>query len=280
MTRSAGAAIGRAVARLTQGDVAAPRREALQILSALPGGPSAVDLLDPSQQLSDAALAAFDAAVDRRAAGEPLCYVTGRAGFRHLDLLSDHRALIPRPETEGLVDRILARVASGTVADIGTGSGCVALSLASEGRYDAVVAVDVSAAALNLARANAARLGAPIRLVMGDMTAALADNSCDALASNPPYLSDAEYAALDRGVRDWEPELALASGADGLAATDSLLRDGRRVVRVGGWIALEVDCSRAAEAARRAVALGWRDVAVDTDLFGRERYLIARRSQR
>jgi release factor glutamine methyltransferase len=102
--------------------------------------------------------------------------------------------------------------------------------------------------------------------------------SVDALVSNPPYLSAAEYAALDPGVRDWEPGMALVSGPDGLDATFALLDDGRRVLRPGGWLALEVDCTRAQRVAERAVLLGWSTVGVEADLFGRERYLFAQRS--
>ena len=117
-----------------------------------------------------------------------------------------------------------------------------------------------------------------MRLVLGDLCVPLADGSLDALVSNPPYLTTAEYVVLDPAVRQWEPEVALMSGADGMATTSRLLAEGRRVIKPGGWIALEVDCTRAMMAAARARELGWTDVIVETDLFGRERYLLARRS--
>ncbi len=229
-------------------------------------------LLDPSE--ADG----LERAIARRAVGEPLPYVTGIAGFRLLELLVDRRVLIPRPETEGLVAGVLARVDAGAVVDVGTGSGCIALSLAREGGYASVTGLDCSAAALAVARANSRRCGVNVPLLRGDLTFALADASIDALVSNPPYLTADEYAALDPSVRDWEPGSALVSGADGLAATSLLLRDGLRVVRPGGWIALEVDCNRAAAVAGRASAFGWRDIVVETDLYGRDRYLFARRS--
>jgi release factor glutamine methyltransferase len=268
-----------AAARLSAAGVPEPRREALRLWSGLTGALPASALADQHDAVPpppDAA-ALLDAA-GRRARGEPLAHVTGRAGFRHLELRADRRALIPRPETEGLVELVLARVRAGVVADIGTGTGCIAISLASEGRYDRVFAVDLSADALALARENAVLAGAAPAFVRGDLSTALASASLDALVSNPPYLSAAEYAGLDPAVRDWEPAAALVSGASGLDATDALLDDGRRVLRPGGLIALEVDCSRAAEAARRASALAWADVAIHTDLFGRERYLLARRN--
>jgi release factor glutamine methyltransferase len=199
-------------------------------------------------------------------------------GFRHLTLRSDRRALIPRPETEGLVELVLARAPGGRVADIGTGSGCIALSLATEGVYDQVVGIDLSAEALGLAEENRRLTGAHVELVRADLCAPLGPGSVDALVSNPPYLTESEYAALDASVRDWEPTLALASGADGLQAIGRLLDVGRSVVRPGGWLALEIDCARAQLCAGRAGASGWTDVAIHADLFGRERYLLARRS--
>jgi release factor glutamine methyltransferase len=234
--------------------------------------------LTPAEAVDDGAAARLLDAARRRAAGEPLAHVTGRAGFRHLDLRSDRRALIPRPETEGLVDLLLARVRQGRVADIGTGTGALALSLAKEGGFSRVIAVDISAEALDLARENRRLTGASIDLVRGDLCTALETASLEALVANPPYLSDDEYASLDGSVRDWEPALALASGPDGMAATARLLDEGRRVLRHGGWLAVEVDCTRAGDAARRAGELGWSEIAIHADLFGRERYLLARRS--
>ena len=155
----------------------------------------------------------------------------------------DRRALIPRPETEGLVELVLARVRGGRVADVGTGTGCIALSLATEGTYAQVVGIELSSDALALAAENRRETGADVSLVRGDLTHTLPPESFDALVSNPPYLTTGEYAALDRSVRDWEPELALTAGADGLAAIARLLEDGRRVLRPGGWVAIEIDVS-------------------------------------
>jgi release factor glutamine methyltransferase len=236
-------------------------------------------LLARDDGAAPAAAERFGAAVARRAAGEPLAFVTGRAGFRRLVLACDRRALIPRPETELLVELALERVQHGRAVDVGTGTGCIALSLAAEGRVGEVVAIDRSADALALAAENRRRSGLRVSLVRGDLASALGPGSADLVVSNPPYLTEAEWAALDPSVRDWEPRLALPSGADGLAATGALLEDARRVVRPGGWLALEVDAARAAEVARRASALGWTAVAVHRDLYGRERYVLARRSE-
>jgi len=266
--------------RLAAAGISDPRREASVIWATLAGRAPGESTLERLQPVGQEEAGRLEAAFARRAMGEPLAYVIGRAGFRHLDLAVDARVLIPRPETEGLVEGLLARVRRGTAVDVGTGSGCIALSLAGEGAFREVVAIDRSAGALVVARLNRDALGLPIRLVRGDLGSCLAAGSADAIASNPPYLSEPEYAGLGSSVRDWEPGAALVSGPDGLAATRALLNDGRRVLRPGGWMALEVDCTRAGVAAEHALALGWTDVAVEADLFGRERFLFARRSAR
>lgn len=218
-------------------------------------------------------------AVARRAAGEPLPYVTGIAGFRRLLLGCDRRALIPRPETEGLVDLVLARVPGGRVADVGTGTGCLALALADEGAYTLVLGLERSRAALALAAENRTRTGLPVALVAGDLVTALGAATVDAVVSNPPYLTGPEYSDLDRSVRDWEPESALVSGPNGMLATGRLVADASRVTRPGGWLALEVDSTRAEAVASLAARGGWREVQVHMDLFDRARYVLARRSE-
>jgi release factor glutamine methyltransferase len=267
-----------AAAALMRAGIPDPRREALRLWAEIAPDVREALVLDPDQPVESKKQRDLETLVRRRSEGEPFAHVVGRTGFRRLVLRCDRRALIPRPETEGLVDLLLAKVRIGRVADLGTGTGCLALSLATEGAFDRVIATDVSAEAIALADENRREVGAPVQLVLGDLCAPLADGSLDALVSNPPYLTTAEYAVLDPAVRQWEPGVALASGGDGMAATGRLLAEGRRVVKPGGWIALEVDCTRAMMAAARARDLGWADVVVETDLFGRERYLLARRS--
>jgi release factor glutamine methyltransferase len=264
--------------RLRLGGHSDPRRQALRLWSDLSASGPAIG---HEVTVAPEEAARFESAISRRLEGEPLPHVSGWAGFRHLTLRSDARALIPRPETEGLVDLLLQRTRSGLVADIGTGSGCIALSLATEGAFRRIVAIDRSPDALALARLNRETVtgGEAVEFVLGDLCAPLCQGKFHALISNPPYLTAAEYASLDRSVRDWEPALALVSGEDGLEATTRLLDQGRAVLTAGGWLALEVDCSRAQAAASCAGALGWEDVTIHTDLFGRERYLLARRSE-
>lgn len=223
--------------------------------------------------------AEFERLVGKRAAGEPLAYVLGETSFRLLSIRCDRRALIPRPETEGLVDLVLARRPGGMVLDVGTGTGCIALSLRHEGRFDRVIALDRSEAALELARENAVELGLSLHLVRGDLTTPIADRSVDVLVSNPPYLSDKDYHALDPGVREWEPAPALVTGEEGMEATRRLFYDAGRVVRPGGLLAAELDAARAFKAAGVARDAGWENVTVLDDLFGRSRYLLAWRRE-
>lgn len=272
------ALIAEGAAVLGAAGLAGARREALRLWVDVAEESPALAVVRADVPVTAEQAATYAAAVARRAEGRPLAHVTGTAGFRHLTLRCDARALIPRPETEGLVDLMLARVRTGRVADVGTGTGCLALSLATEGGFDTVVATDLSAGALALAAENRRITGARVSLVRGDLCAPLGVASLDALVSNPPYLTAGEYATLDPSVRDWEPRLALESGAEGLDATTRLLDEGRAVLRPGGWLALEVDATRTAACAACAATLGWCDVSIHADLFGRERYLLARRS--
>ncbi|MBK7596114.1 MAG: peptide chain release factor N(5)-glutamine methyltransferase [Gemmatimonadetes bacterium] len=270
------ALLEQAATRLADAGVESPRLAARRLWADLQDDATLLALLTDDVDVAPSVAARFAGWVERLAAGEPLAYVTGWTGFRHLRLQCDPRALIPRPETETLVELALARTSTGTAVDIGTGTGAIALALKSEGAFETVWGVDLSAPALALARANGEQLGIEVRWASGDLLAPIA-GEVDLLVSNPPYLTEAEYAALDHSVRDYEPQLALPSGADGLTATRRLLDEGRAVVRAGGWIALEVDCRRAAATAALAEGFGWREVLVQDDLFGRARYLLARR---
>jgi len=277
--RTAGSLLEAAAARLTEAGVPEARREASRLAEAAWGLSSGQARLRQERGMSAEALECLAALVERRATGEPLAYVTGIAGFRRLVLASDARALIPRPETEALLDLVLERMPAGVAADVCTGSGCIALALAQEGRYQRVIGTDFSPDALALARENGARTGLPVEWRQGDLLAPLADEQLDLLVANPPYLTTAEYAALDRSVAAWEPALALESGADGLDATRRLVAEASAVVRPGGWMALEVDSQRAAAVANLATGFGWTEPAVYQDLYGRARFVLARRSE-
>ncbi|NUO62796.1 MAG: peptide chain release factor N(5)-glutamine methyltransferase [Gemmatimonadaceae bacterium] len=222
-------------------------------------------------------------AARRRARGAPLQYATGRAAFRHLVLSVDERVLIPRPETELLVDLALGGLPAGGVAvDVGTGSGCIALALASEGRFERVIATDVSSDALAVARSNAAALAAtlacPLELREGSLLAPLRGTRARLVVSNPPYIAAGEAESLPRSVRDWEPALALYSGSTGMAHIQRLATDAAAVLEPGGRLALEVDARRASLAAELVASDGrYEGVEVRLDLTGRERFVLARR---
>ncbi len=217
-------------------------------------------------------------AVAQLARGVPFAYAVGSAGFRTLDLKIDRRALIPRPETEGLVELVLARCSSGLAADIGTGCGCIALSLASEGQFERIIAVEQSAAAAALARENLKRVAprTPVEIRAGNLLAPLIDTGerFRAIVSNPPYLSAAEYEDLDPSVSRHEPREALVSGADGLDATRALFAGAAALLEPGGLLALEIDERRAAAVRALGTCDGW-NVALHADLFGRPRYALS-----
>ncbi len=269
-----------AAAELLQGaGVVDARREAARLAEAAWSLDAGQARLHPDRVLGQAEADHLARLANRRAGGEPLAHVTGTIGFRHLLLAADGRALIPRPETEGLVALVLDRMGVGVVADVCTGSGCIALSLAQEGRYQRVIGVDSSREALAQARENGERAGLAIEWRLGDLIGPLRGESLDVLVANPPYLTDREYHMLEPAVRAWEPRVALESGKDGLDATRQLLREGHTVVKPGGWIALEVDCHRAADVAALAAGSGWIEPAVHMDLYDRARYVLARRSE-
>jgi release factor glutamine methyltransferase len=276
------AALRAAVADALRGIVAEPDGEARELLASLHDAPSSWAVTHATRAVTDAEVTrALDAAA-RRARGMPLAYATTRAAFRHLWLHVDPRVLIPRPETEQLVDLALARLpAGGTVADVGTGSGAIALSLAREGHAARVIATDLSPDALDVARANhaaVARAGdAPLDFRAGDLCAPLAGETLDLLVANPPYVPLDDAPHLDAGVRDWEPTLALFGGDDGTRVVSRLVAEAAGVLRPGGWLLVEIDARGGPAALAACAAGGWDACAVVPDHFGRDRFLVARR---
>jgi release factor glutamine methyltransferase len=220
----------------------------------------------------------FEQALAHLERGVPFAYAVGRVGFRSLDLAIDERALIPRPETEGLIDLVLPWADRGWAADIGTGSGCIALALATEGQFERIVAVDNSPQALALTRENIARVAppTPIEVCAGHFLEPLRGRRVRfrVIVATPPYLPRAEYEALDPSVRDFEPRWALESGVDGLDATRVILEGANALLEPGGVVALEIDEHRAADVTAVACAAGWRHIDIHNDLFGRARYAV------
>jgi release factor glutamine methyltransferase len=231
----------------------------------------------------------FRRAIAALAAGTPLQYAVGRAAFRTIELAVDAAVLIPRVETEGLVDQVLVWARDrhgdqswGTAADIGTGSGAIGLALAVEGRFERVIATDLSAQALAVADGNRTALSPliPVELRRGSMVTPLREGECDVIVSNPPYLTTEEWKRAAPEVRDYEPVLALDGGPDGLAPYRVLLSETARCLKPGGLLALELDSRRAELVQALAVAAGWTDARVVPDVFGRARYLLATNLER
>ena len=274
---SFGEEIARGTAELARAGIGEPRREALRICADLTDCTPAALLARRAAPAPPEVVARVRDGIGRRCTGEPLQYVTGLAGFRRLTIRCDRRALIPRPETEGLVDIALHAVPRGRALDLGTGTGCVALALADEGSYDAVTGVDRSADALALAAENGRHLGLPVRWLLGDWCEPVAGERFDVVVANPPYITTAEVAGLEPGVRDFEPAAALDGGPDGLRDVRRLLEAVPAVLVPGGWLVMELDSTRAGRAAELALRGGWTTVRVTDDLFGRPRYLAARR---
>lgn len=277
--------------------------EARWLVEEVSGYPWPQLAVDPALEPSERARSRLEGLIERRLAGEPLQYVLGRWPFRTLDLMVDARVLIPRPETEQVVEYALNELgrldaAAGerssshprrsrshlTVVDLGTGSGAIALSIAAERPNTTVYATDASRSALEVAAANLAGFGGRaatrVTLAEGSWWSALPEQlrgGIDLVVSNPPYIASREVAHLEPGVRDWEPVAALESGATGLEAMEQILAGAAGGwLRRGGTAVIEIAPDQSEAAMRTATAAGFSDVSVGRDLAGRDRALIAR----
>ena len=211
----------------------------------------------------------------RRAAREPLQYIVGEWGFRRLTLTVDDRALIPRPETETVVERCLALlrgVDAPRVLDVGTGSGAIALAIADEHPGARVTGIDVSDEALSLARENAARTGLAVEFLRHDMLSGLPGTGWDLVVSNPPYVRPEEAPGLAPEVVDWEPHVALFGGGH----TETLVRAAAAVLAPRGALVLESYDERAGAVAGLLADAGFAEVVVTSDLAGRDRVVEGR----
>lgn len=240
--------------------------------------------LDFDRPLGGDELDRFRPLLRKRAARQPLQYLLGTAQFRDLELAVDRRVAIPRPETEYLID-VLGQVGGrnrvfDAALDVGTGSGAIALTLAAEGLARAVVATDVSAAALDVARRNAAAAGLEeVGFRFGDLLEPVEGETFDLVLSNPPYLTEAEWLRTEPEVRDWEPRVAMVARESGLAVIRRLISGLDAVLSPGGWVGLEVGSTQAGRVADLMEGQpGLRGVQVHDDLAGRRRYVFARRS--
>ena len=263
-----------------------PRLNAELMLSHC-SGRSRVDLYaHPEMEISPEARQAFIRCVHRRAAREPLQYVTGISGFRRLELAVDGRVLIPRPETEMLVERALEilREAEGhpLVVDVGTGSGCIALSLAKEHPEAVVHATDGSGEALQAARENSSRLGMEglVEFHLGDLLRALPAwmlGRIDLVVSNPPYVREADFPALPPEVREHEPRAALVAGPRGTEVHARLVDQSLSWLSPGGRLLMECGEDQVEEVCRLMESAGYAEVSCGKDLTGRPRMVEGKR---
>jgi len=235
-------------------------------------------LLQFERPLTDAEVATLRALVVRRSQNEPLQHILGTVGFRHLEIRCDARALVPRNETEQIVDEVLSRV-KGTpkarVHEVGVGTGCISLSLRHERADLRVTASDISPDALALAGRNAQILGIWVPMLRMDLLAGIRPDSLDAVVSNPPYIASREIAKLSAEVQA-DPLLALDGGADGLDIFRRLVPQALEALKPGGWLVAEHGFDQGTST-RELCGQGWTDVATVRDLSGQDRFLAAQK---
>jgi len=228
-----------------------------------------------TDELPEVAWIHYGRYLHERLSGKPTQYITKRQEFYGREFRVTPDVLIPRPETEHLVEAALARIPpGGIVLDVGTGSGAIAITLALE-TQSRVLATDISQAALGVAAANARALEATVELIAADLTSCIGDRSIDVLVSNPPYVPRGDECGLQREVRDFEPHVALFAGPTGLEIYQRLIVDARRVLKPGGWLLVELGYN-SLEAVKAMLDAGWRDIAAESDLAGLPRVLAAR----
>jgi release factor glutamine methyltransferase len=290
-------ALRRAIAHLEENHVGSPRMNAEVLLMFVLGCDRAYLYAHPERELTPEEQARYDDALAQRARGIPAQYITGHQEFWGLDLIVSPAVLIPRPETEHLVETVLqlcrelphpvaptpgaTRVGQPTghprIVDVGTGSGCVALAVASELPDAEIHATEISPEALEIARANAARLQLQGRVTFhqADLLAGMSKAAFDVVASNPPYVGSSEEDKVQLEVRKFEPRSAVFAGPQGLDLIRRLIPQAREALKPGGWLAMEIGFSM--EAKVRALLSGWAEIRTLPDLQGIPRVVAARK---
>jgi release factor glutamine methyltransferase len=284
------AAINAAIIRLTAAQVPSPRLNAETLLMFTLGCDRAYLFAHPERELTADESARYASALAERARGVPTQYITGHQEFWGMDLIVTPSVLIPRPETEHLVETVLELVASKPddgqrypphtglrIADIGTGSGCIALALAKELPTAEIHATDISSAALEVARANAARheLENRVQFHQADLLSGLNLNTFDFIVSNPPYVGESEEDQVQLEVRKFEPRNAVFAGPSGTEVIARLIPQAHAALKSGGWLILEISAT-IADATQRLLH-GWRDVTITPDLQSIPRIARARK---
>ena len=280
-----GAALQSAIKFLTDEQVPSPRMNAEVLLMFVLGADRAYLYAHPERELTADEQARYDEALRERATGKPAQYITGHQEFWGMDLIVTPAVLIPRPETEHVVETVLElakEFPARSIVDVGTGSGCIALALAKELPQARLTATDISPEALEVARANAARhqMDKRIQFVeadllrMGDGLTAVS-TGLDLVVSNPPYVSEEERDKVQREVRKFEPRMAVFGGEHGFDIYRRLIPQAREALKTGGWLVMEMGFSQEAEI--RKLLAGWSEVRVKADLQGIPRVVAARK---
>jgi release factor glutamine methyltransferase len=277
-------ALTSAVDRLESSDVGSPRMNAEVLLMFVLGVNRAYLYAHPERELTAEEESRYDEVLAQRATGMPSQYIIGHQEFWGLDFIVSPAVLIPRPETEHLVETVLElarEVPNPKIVDVGTGSGCIALALAHELKSAEVYAVDVSVEALEIARANAVRLQLDrrVRFLQSNVLEALMNASdLDFVVSNPPYVGFDEADKVQKSVRDFEPRMAVFAGEQGLDVIGPLVQQAHAVLQPRGWLAVEIGYSMRDAVVNLLDPTMWEDVRVVPDLQGIPRVVVARRN--
>jgi release factor glutamine methyltransferase len=275
-------ALASAISRLTKANVPSPRMNAELLLMFTLECDRAYLHAHSERILSAGEQDRYGQALTDRESGMPAQYITGHQEFWGMDLIVTPAVLIPRPETEHLIETVLKRVgrapspAALRIVDVGTGSGCIALALAKELRSAEIHATDISPAALEIARANAARhqLQHRVQFHQTDLLQGLEPGAFDFVVSNPPYVGEAEEDQVQLEVRKYEPRNAVFAGASGLEVIERLIPQARESLKPGGWLVMEVSGTIAGRV--RELLPGWNDARITNDLQGIPRVASAR----
>lgn len=273
-------ALDSATALLSDAGITTARMDAQALLMYAIGIDRAFLLANPDCAINEQQFAQWTGYIQRRAHSEPIQYITGYAEFYGLPLHVDRSVLIPRPETEHLVDALLSRVAKTeavNIADVGTGSGAIAIAVAKHLPHARVTALDLSPAALDIAHANAFRndVAERVEFRRSDLLSEVLGEKFDAIVSNPPYIASGDRRSLEKQVREYEPSMALFAGPTGFEIYDRLILQAATVLTSGGWLLMEIGFGqrdRIAELLR-----DWCEVTFDDDLQSIPRVACARR---
>ncbi len=279
-----GDSLNTAIQRLTSAQVPSPRMNAELLLMFTLGRDRAYLYGHPEHALSSEEHSRYDDALAQRSRGIPAQYITGHQEFWGMDLIVTPAVLIPRPETEHVIETLLACVgrtlsaAKLRIIDVGTGSGCIALALAKELPQAEIDATDISAEALEIARANASRLQfeSRIRFHEGDLLAEMERNAFDFVVSNPPYVGESEEDSVQLEVRKFEPRHAVFAGPTGLEVIERLIPQAHEVLKPGGWLVIEISGTIAAQV--QELLASWNNVEITNDLQGIPRVAAAQKA--